>query len=69
MHEAVNNTEQSEAYAQLEAMASKLRESAPWLSTDQAFAKVFENPKNAALANLAHRRPVAPAGGAYPYPR
>ena len=25
-HEAINNTEQSEAYAQLEAMASKLRE-------------------------------------------
>jgi hypothetical protein len=66
-HEAINNTEQSEAYAQLEAMASKLRASSPWLSAEQAFAKAFE--ANPTLAAKAHRRPTAPAGGMYPFPR
>ena len=68
-HEAIDATEQSEAYAQLEAMASKLRASSPWLSSEQAFAKVFEDPKNGKLAAKAHVRPTAPPGGAYPYPR
>jgi hypothetical protein len=52
-------------YAQLEAMASKLRASSPWLSTEQAFAKVFEDPKHATLAAKAHRRPTAPPEGMF----
>jgi hypothetical protein len=66
-HEAINSTEQSEAYAQLETMAAKLRASSPWLSADQAFARAFEDPKNAALASKAHKRPAATTS--YPFPR
>jgi hypothetical protein len=68
-HEAVDSTESSEAYQQLEAMASRLRATSPWLSAEQAFARVFEEPKNVTLAAKAHRRPTAPASGMYPYPR
>jgi hypothetical protein len=65
-----NDDEQSKASRQLADMAEKLRAaSATPLSTDQAFARVFENPKNAGLAAKAHRRPTAPVGGAYPFPR
>jgi hypothetical protein len=67
MHEAVNDTERSEAYQQLVDMAEKLRESAPFLSADQAFARVFENPKHAAIAAKAHRRPSATTS--YEFPR
>jgi hypothetical protein len=67
MHEAIDATEQSEAYAQLEAMASKLRASSPWLSAEQAFAKVFEDPKNGKLAAKAHRRPSPTTS--YEWPR
>jgi hypothetical protein len=53
-----NDSEQSEASRQLGEMAEKLRAaSAVPLSADQAFARVFENPKNAALAAKMHRRP------------
>jgi hypothetical protein len=55
MHDAVNTTESSEAYQQLEAMASKLRESSPFLSSAQAFARAFE--ANPTLAAKAHVRP------------
>jgi hypothetical protein len=37
------------------------------LAPAQQFAKAFE--ANPQLAVRAHRRPVAPAGGAYPMPR
>jgi hypothetical protein len=57
MHSAVSDTEQSEAYAQLEEMAARMRATSPWLSAEQAFARVFEDAKNAALAAKAHRRP------------
>jgi hypothetical protein len=66
-HEAINNTEQSEAYAQLEAMAAKLRASSPWFSAEQAFAKVFEDPKNGKLAAKAHVRPSPTTS--YEFPR
>jgi hypothetical protein len=59
MHEAVSDTESSEAYAQLETMAARMRESSSGFSfsADQAFARVFTDPKNAVLAAKAHRRP------------
>jgi hypothetical protein len=57
MHEANDSTESSEAYAQLEAMAQKMRMASPELSAAQAFAKVFTDKRNAALAAKAHVRP------------
>jgi hypothetical protein len=66
MHSAVSDTEQSEAYRQLEAMAARLRATSPWLSADQAFARVFENPVHAKLAAKAHRRPAATTSFAQP---
>jgi hypothetical protein len=66
--QTVNDTEQSEAYATLEALASKLHAAATRKMTkEQAFARAFES--NPELAAKAHRRPVAPANGAYPMPR
>jgi DNA-binding ferritin-like protein len=65
-HEA-NDDEQSEAARQLGEMAEKLRATSPWLSADQAFARVFENPKNGTLAAKMHRRPSATTS--YPFPR
>jgi hypothetical protein len=41
----------------------------PTLSEAQQFANAFSDPVNAALAQRAHRRPTAPPGGAYPFPR
>jgi hypothetical protein len=66
-HDAVSDTESSEAYQQLEAMAAKLRASSPWLSSEQAFARTFEDPKNAAIARKAspHPRPTT----SYAWPR
>jgi hypothetical protein len=65
-----NDSEQSEAARQLGEMAERLRAtSSTGLSADQAFARVFTDPKNAALAAKAHRRPTPPVGGAYPHPR
>jgi hypothetical protein len=67
--QTVNETEQSEAYAQLEALAEKLHAAATGgkMTKAQAFARAFES--NPELAAKAHQRPVAPAGGAYPFPR
>jgi Arc/MetJ-type ribon-helix-helix transcriptional regulator len=67
MREAVDNTEQSEAYAKLESMAERMRATSPWLSAAQAFSAVFQEPKNAKLAASAHRRPSA-ASTSYPFP-
>ncbi len=67
MHEAVDNTSQSEAYAQLEAMAARLRGTSPWLSAEQAFARVIEDPKHSKIAAKAHRRPSATTS--FPFPR
>jgi hypothetical protein len=67
-YQTVNATEQSEAYQQLEALASKLHATATGkLTKEQAFARAFE--ANPALAAKAHRRPTPPPGGAYPHPR
>jgi hypothetical protein len=67
MHEAVNATEQSEAYRQLEALAAKLHEAATGqgkkLTKEQAFAHAFES--NPDLARKAH---VTPVGGSTFYP-
>jgi hypothetical protein len=67
MHEAVDNTESSEAYRQLEAMAAKMRSASPELSAAQAFERVFTDKRNAGLAAKAHVRPSATTS--YPFPR
>ena len=65
---ANDSTESSEAYKQLVDMAEKMRAaSATPLSSDQAFARVFENPANAKLAAKAHVRPRPTTS--YPMPR
>jgi hypothetical protein len=61
-----NNTDWQDAYAQLQEMAEKLRASAPYMSVSQAFARVFEDQKNAELAARAHKRPSATSS--YPFP-
>jgi hypothetical protein len=66
---ANDSTESSEAYAQLEAMAQKMRVASPELSAAQAFERIFTDRRNAGLAAKAHVRPTAPVGGAYPFPR
>jgi hypothetical protein len=66
MHAANDDTEQSEAYAQLEAMASRLRATSPWLTAEQAFDRVFTDKRNASLAAKAHVRPSPTASYAWP---
>jgi hypothetical protein len=66
----VNDTESSESYQTLQALADKLHAAATGKMTkEQAFAAAFSDPANRELAQKAHRRPTAPAGGAYPFPR
>jgi hypothetical protein len=67
MHEAVDNTESSEAYQQLEAMAAKMRSASPELSAAQAFERVFTDQRYAGLAAKALVRPSATTS--YPVPR
>jgi hypothetical protein len=69
MHEGNDHTKRSEAYDELTVKAAELRKTQPSLTEAQAFAKVFTNPANAKLAASAHRRPTAPVGGAYAFPR
>jgi hypothetical protein len=64
MHAAVSDTESSEAYAQLQQIG---RDRWPTASEAQQFANAFADPKNAALAAKAHRRPAATTF--YPMPR
>jgi hypothetical protein len=67
-YRTVNDTESSEAYQTLQALADKLHGAATGrMSKEQAFARAFES--NPELARKAHVRPSAPANGAYPFPR
>jgi hypothetical protein len=62
-HAAIDDTESSEAFAQLQALGQQLY---PHLRADAAFEKVFTDPKHAALANRAHRRPAPTTSYAWP---
>jgi hypothetical protein len=65
-YRTVNDTESSEAYQQLEALASKLHAAATGkMSKEQAFARAFESRPD--LAVKAHRRPQATTF--FPHPR
>ena len=67
--DATDSDDPEAALAQLRRLADEQRRRAPVLSKDQAFAKVFSDPANAALAAKAHRRPVANAKNMFPFPR
>jgi hypothetical protein len=56
----------SKAIAQLKQLGARKW---PTATEAQQFANAFTDPVNATLAAKAHRRPTAPAGGIYPYPR
>jgi len=61
-----DDADAAEAMAQLAEIGRKM---APAATAAKQFALAFEDPKNSALAQRAHRRPTAPAGSAYQYPR
>jgi hypothetical protein len=56
-----------DAYQKLERLAADERRRSPHLSAEQAFARVFCDPVNKALATKAHQRPAATTS--YPVPR
>jgi hypothetical protein len=58
-----------EALEELHRLADAHRRSNPELTPSQAFARVFADPRNAALAHRAHNRPTANAKNAFPFPR
>jgi hypothetical protein len=57
------------ALEELHRLADAHRRSNPELTPSQAFARVFADPRNAALAHRAHKRPTANAKNAFPFPR
>jgi|SRR5215471_18523848 len=59
----------AEALAELHRFADAERRRSPDLSESQAFVRVFADPRNAALAARAHKRPTANAKNAFPFPR
>jgi hypothetical protein len=63
-NEAIDNTEQSEAYQQLVDKAEGLRASSPFLSTSQAFARASEQWPD--LLAKAHKRPAPTTSYAFP---
>jgi hypothetical protein len=63
---AMDDTEKSEAYAQLLQIG---KDRWPSESEAKAFTMAISDPANAELTNRALRRPTAPLGGAYPLPR
>jgi hypothetical protein len=60
------DSDRSAAMEQLEKLAEEQRKLAPWMSTAQAFALVFQEPKNAEIAAKAHRRPAPTTSFAHP---
>jgi hypothetical protein len=57
------------AWQALHRFAEQHQRSNPELTPDQSFARVFADPRNAELAQRAHRRPVANQKMLYPFPR
>jgi hypothetical protein len=64
MHDAVDDTESSKAYAQLKELGARKW---PTASAAQQFANAFTDPVNKELAARAHRRPSPTTS--YPFPR
>jgi hypothetical protein len=59
----------AEALDELHRLAERHHRSNPELTQQQSFARIFADPRNAALARRAHRRPVANEKMLYPFPR
>jgi hypothetical protein len=57
------------AMEELRRRAEQHQRANPESTPDQSFARVFADPRNAALAARAHRRPVANAKNFFPFPR
>jgi hypothetical protein len=57
------------ALQKLHRLAEQHQRDNPALTPDQSFARVFADPRNAALAQRAHKRPVANEKMLYPFPR
>ena len=57
------------AMDELHRLAEQHHRSNPELTPQQSFARIFADPRNAALARRAHRRPVANEKNAFPFPR
>ena len=66
-NDALDVNDASKAYQQLVDLAAEQVRRSPTLTDAQAFARVFEDPANATLANAAHRRPSATTS--YEFPR
>jgi hypothetical protein len=59
----------AEALDELHRLAERHHRENPELTPDQSFARIFADPRNAALAHRAHKRPVANEKMLYPFPR
>ena len=57
------------ALEELHRLAEQHHRDNPELTPDQSFARVFADPRNAALAHRAHKRPTANQKMLYPFPR
>ena len=57
------------ALEELQRLADAHQRKHPELTGQQAFARVFSDPRHAALAHRAHKRPTANEKNAFPFPR
>ena len=57
------------ALEELQRLADAHQRKHPELTGQQAFARVFSDPRHAALAQRAHKRPTANEKNAFPFPR
>ena len=57
------------ALEELHRLAEQHHRDNPELTPDQSFARVFADPRNAALAHRTHKRPTANAKNAFAWPR
>ena len=64
-----NADDAADALDELHRLAEQHHRDNPELTLDQSFSRVFADPRNAALAHRAHRRPVANEKMLYPFPR
>jgi hypothetical protein len=64
-----DDDDEATAMEELHRLAEQHQRSNPELTPQQSFARIFADPRNAALAHRAHKRPVANAKMLYPFPR
>jgi hypothetical protein len=64
-----NDDDAAAALEELHRLADAHHRKHPELTPEGAFARVFADPRNAALAHRAHKRPVANRANSFPFPR